>query len=138
MWWATSPVQPRPFFPLLPGPAKSVKTLTFSAKAQPSSHQPSPTSKHQQQQGEGRRAKQFSGFDVLWAMQRATAEKNKVSGGGGGKKNNKTRKGFVSGGIQREENSVEYSNVKPLCIKNDWDVRLDELEKRLQELSDTN
>jgi hypothetical protein len=71
-------------------------------------------------------------------MQRATAEKNKVSGGGGGKKNNKTRKGFVSGGIQREENSVEYSNVKPLCIKNDWDVRLDELEKRLQELSDTN
>jgi hypothetical protein len=70
-------------------------------------------------------------------MQRATAEKNKVSGGVG-KKKNKTRKGFVSGGIQREENSVEYSNVKPLCIKNDWDVRLDELEKRLQELSDTN
>ncbi|KAJ6390710.1 hypothetical protein OIU77_024844 [Salix suchowensis] len=75
-------------------------------------------------------------------MQRATAEKNKVSGGGGGggyKKNNKTKKGScIWGGIQREEDSVDYSNVKPLCIKNDWDVKLDGFEKRLQELSDTN
>ena len=134
MWWATSPVLPRPFFPLLPRPTKSVKTLTISAKAQPPIHQPSPTSKHQQ--GEGGRTKQFSGFDVLWAMQRATAEKNKVSGGGY-KKNNKTKKGLVSGGIQREEDSVDYSNVKPLCIKNDWGVKLDGFEKRLQELSDT-
>ncbi|KAJ6710255.1 hypothetical protein OIU74_011191 [Salix koriyanagi] len=142
MWWATSPVLPRPFFPLLPRPTKSVKTLPISAKVQPPSHQPSPTSKHQQE-GEGGRTKQFSGLDVLWAMQRATAEKNKVSGGGGGggggyKKNNKTKKGLVSGGIQREEDSVDYSNVKPLCIKNDWDVKLDGFEKRLQELSDTN
>ncbi|CAK7348643.1 unnamed protein product [Dovyalis caffra] len=138
MWWAMSPVQQKPCFPLIPRPTKSVSPLvTISAKAQPSSHQASPTSKHQQKQGEGRRTKQLDGLDVLWAMQRATAEKNKVSGGGGYKKNNKKRKGFVSRGIQREEDSVDYSNVKPLCIKNDWDVRLDELEKRLQDLSDT-
>ncbi|KAF5731113.1 carboxylesterase 1-like [Tripterygium wilfordii] len=35
----------------------------------------------------------------------------------------------------REEDEVDYNNVRRLCIKEEWGVGLDELEKRLQELS---
>lgn len=82
--------------------------------------------------------KQISGSDVLWALQKAAAARkpkakkkevrsdSQVSKGNGG--NRKKR--------MEEENSVDYSNVKPLDIRGDWGTRLDALEKRLHELTD--
>jgi hypothetical protein len=32
---------------------------------------------------------------------------------------------------------VDYSKARPFCVRSEWGVRLDELEKRLQELSET-
>lgn len=74
--------------------------------------------------------RQISGSDVLWAMQKAAAHKKKKNK----KKMNKIRKGSSS---QDEEVAMDYSNIRPLCIKSEWGGRLDELEKRLQELSET-
>ncbi|KAH7578104.1 hypothetical protein ACOSP7_000750 [Xanthoceras sorbifolium] len=84
-----------------------------------------------QKQGEG---KQLSGSDVLWALQKAAAKK---------KTKNKKRRELSSADGHRgerddDEDVVDYSNVKPLCIKSEWAVKLDELETRLQELSDIN
>ncbi|TXG63092.1 hypothetical protein EZV62_010086 [Acer yangbiense] len=77
--------------------------------------------------------KQLSGSDVLWALQKASSAKKK--------KKNKKRRELSSADSRREEDEddvVDYSNVKPLSIKTDWAVKLHELEKRLQELSDIN
>lgn len=74
--------------------------------------------------------RQISGSDVLWAMQKAATHKKKKNK----KKMNKIRKGSPS---QDEEVTMDYSNLRPLCIKSNWDDRLNELEKRLQELSET-
>ncbi|KAF3439800.1 hypothetical protein FNV43_RR18078 [Rhamnella rubrinervis] len=76
--------------------------------------------------------RQISGSDVLWALQKAAAHKKKKKKNK--KKMNKIRKGPSS---QDEEVAMDYSNIRPLCIKSDWGGRLDELEKRLQELSET-
>ncbi|KAK2649980.1 hypothetical protein Ddye_017469 [Dipteronia dyeriana] len=77
--------------------------------------------------------KQLSGSDVLWALQKASAKK---------KRKNKKRRELSSADGHRGEDDgddvVDYSNVKPLSIKSDWAVKLHELEKRLQELSDIN
>ncbi|GAU13694.1 hypothetical protein TSUD_347990 [Trifolium subterraneum] len=36
-----------------------------------------------------------------------------------------------------EQTSVDYTNVRPLCINDHWGPKLDELENRLRDLSDT-
>lgn len=71
-------------------------------------------------------------------MQKAAAKKSKESR----KKKTNTRGGpevLSSVGRYREEeeeeDGVDYSKVRPLCVKSDWGTRLDELEMRLQELS---
>uniref|UniRef100_A0A2P2P3W3 Uncharacterized protein LOC105642785 n=1 Tax=Rhizophora mucronata TaxID=61149 RepID=A0A2P2P3W3_RHIMU len=92
-----------------------------------------------QEQEEQKRKQQtagLSGLDVLWAMQRAAAEKSKGSGIGGTKKNKKRRE-LSSAGACRVEDAVNYSKVRPLCIKSDWGARLEQLEKRLKDLSET-
>lgn len=77
--------------------------------------------------------KQLSGSDVLWALQRAAA-KNKL------KKKNKKKKQASSADTRREDDDdVDCGTnveVKPLCIKSEWAAKLDELDKRLQELSE--
>ncbi|KAF5731994.1 hypothetical protein HS088_TW18G00681 [Tripterygium wilfordii] len=141
--WAVSPTCP--CLPLIPRPTNTKPPLAVTVSAtsdeQQQQHRSSPIreqkqqQKHNPKQAEGAQSRQLKGLDVLWAMQKAAAEKNKLSGGSGRK--NKRRKGLSSSeGSDREEDDVDYSNVRPLCIKEEWGVRLDELEKRLQELSE--
>ncbi|XVE73639.1 hypothetical protein DITRI_Ditri11bG0134600 [Diplodiscus trichospermus] len=76
--------------------------------------------------------KEISGRDVLWALQRAAAQKKKAK-----RKNNKRLASSDSDASHREKDSIDYSNVRPLEIKTEWSLKLDELEKRLQELEQT-
>ncbi|CAI9766208.1 unnamed protein product [Fraxinus pennsylvanica] len=75
---------------------------------------------------------QLSGADVLWALQRANAHKSKKK---------KDKRDTISRDrkfVEREiQGSVDYTSVRPLCIKTEWTARLEELERQLQELIDT-
>ncbi|XP_061372859.1 uncharacterized protein LOC133315281 [Gastrolobium bilobum] len=90
---------------------------------------PIPKQQQQQQKQEGREA-QIRGSDVLWALQRASAHKKK-------KNKQEQRRGSSSAVSRMEESAADYSNVRPLCINNHWGAKLDDLEKRLCELSHT-
>lgn len=82
--------------------------------------------------GDGR---ELSGSDVLWALQRAASQKKKRMSGNKKKK----KRGSSPADGRREglpDDSSAYSNVQPLSIQGDWATRLDELERRLHELSD--
>ncbi|KAH7859727.1 hypothetical protein Vadar_004734 [Vaccinium darrowii] len=121
---------------------KSNPTAQSSAASIKTSN-PKPKPK-QQQEGKSveKEEKELSGSDVLLALQRASAQKIKT------KKQRKdyypssssSTTGTNSGrrGINRvgEEANVNYGDVRPICVKNEWITRLDELEKRLQELMD--
>nr|XP_033513165.1 uncharacterized protein LOC117277857 [Nicotiana tomentosiformis] len=77
------------------------------------------------------REKKLSGFDVLRALEKATAQKMK--------KRRKERDGRKGIGREDNEELADYGkeSVRPFSIKVDWGTRLDELEKRLQQLLDT-
>ncbi|XP_062091308.1 uncharacterized protein LOC133797429 [Humulus lupulus] len=101
---------------------------------------PNPMLKREEKKEED--GKQISGSDVLWAMQKAAAKKNRVSGKSKSKKKKMmmimSREGLSSvSGHREEELAGDYSNVRPLCIKTEWGPKLDELEKSLQELYET-
>ncbi|KAG2725660.1 hypothetical protein I3760_01G076400 [Carya illinoinensis] len=153
--WAVSPTTARPYLlPLTPStpsiladsrpprfrskPPKDVKGLgrtIFTALT--SSHpnaSPYPISNQRKQEQEDG-GWQISGSDVLWALQKAAAQKNEMSENKKSKK--KKKKKGVSSSNHSEEVNVDYRNVRPLCVKSEWGVRLEELEKRLQELSET-
>nr|ACU15476.1 unknown [Glycine max] len=84
-----------------------------------------PIPKAAQEEGE------ISGSDVLWALQRASARKNK-------KKNKKEHRRDSSSVVTpTEETAVNYTNVRPLRINANWGSKLDEFDKRLRELSNT-
>ncbi|XP_017985069.1 PREDICTED: uncharacterized protein LOC18613905 [Theobroma cacao] len=73
--------------------------------------------------------KEISGSDVLWALQRAAAQKTKAK---------RKKKGLASSeASRRDKDGIDYSNVRPLEIKGEWILKLDELEKRLRELEQT-
>ena len=116
-------------------PTKDIKGLghTILEVTAVNSTTPNPIPKQQKQEDEGR---QISGSDVLRALQRAAAQKKEFSKSKKmkSKKMKKNTRG-VSSSV--EEDSLDYSKVRPLCIKSEWGVRLVELEKRLQELSGT-
>ncbi|KAJ9171566.1 hypothetical protein P3X46_014919 [Hevea brasiliensis] len=143
--WGVSPIPFPPFFPFIPRPTKALVSLTVSATSQPFRQRSSPNPNQQKQRirnhependnQRGAATNQLSGLDVLWAMKRAAAEKNRAAATTN--KKNRKRKGLLSADGQREEYAVDYSNVRPLCIKSEWGARLDELEKRLQEISET-
>ncbi|CAN8286013.1 unnamed protein product [Cochlearia groenlandica] len=84
--------------------------------------------------------KEISGSDVLWAIQRAAAQKKQRSNAD---EKTTTKKKITSVellstvGESTEDNGVDYSNVRPLNIKSDWGQRLDEFEKLLKEFHDT-
>jgi len=75
---------------------------------------------------------------VLWAIQRATAQRKRTNAG---KKKTKNRLSGVelssSAGEPTGDNGVDYSNVTPLRIKSDWGHRLEEFEKLLKEFQNT-
>ncbi|CAK9143637.1 unnamed protein product [Ilex paraguariensis] len=85
---------------------------------------------------------ELSGSDVLWALQKATAQKNmkKKRGFSSASLSASTRsrsRGRNSAKDQENEDSLDHGNVRPLCLKSDWSTRLHELDRRLQELIDT-
>ncbi|KAJ4728037.1 Death domain associated protein [Melia azedarach] len=104
---------------------------THLTNLNPSTRNSIPVSKRQKQKKAD--GKQLSGSDVLWALQRAAAMKRE-------NKKSKKRREVSSANTYREDKNedddVDYSNVKPLCIKAEWAAKLDDLEKRLQELSE--
>ncbi|MCH79760.1 hypothetical protein A2U01_0000516 [Trifolium medium] len=78
---------------------------------------------------------QISGSDVLWALKRAS-NRNKITK----KKKKEHERGGrdSSSAVSRmEETCVDYTNVRPLCINDHWGPKLDQLENRLHDLSDT-
>ncbi|CAA3027299.1 uncharacterized protein LOC111373626 [Olea europaea var. sylvestris] len=104
---------------------KSNKPLRMRNTFNKSRNQQNPESKDEQK-------RQLSGADVLWALQRATAHKSKKK---------KDKRDTISGDgkfVEREiQGAVDYTSVRPLCIKTEWIARLEELERQLQELIDT-
>lgn len=126
-------------------PTKDIKGLGHTILTALNSSHPSTNPNpfpEQPKQGKHKRAKQkqeeegrqISGSDVLWALRRAAAQKKATSGS----KKMKQQKGVSSSvGGRGEEDGVDYSKARQLCVRSEWGARLDELEKRLQELSET-
>ncbi|KAJ4825421.1 hypothetical protein Tsubulata_010346 [Turnera subulata] len=150
--WAVSQFTPRPLFfsPLPIKPRKPPFLLAVSATSQPHRRRSTPGPKNQQGQppqgqeqedsreqreAEATNQQQLKALDVLWAMQRAAAEKKKRSSGGAIRKTKKKEPSSDDRSQSKKVDDVDYSNLKPLRIKSDWKVRLDSLEKRLEELS---
>jgi len=77
---------------------------------------------------------EISGSDVLWALQRASAQKKKKKNG---KNKKEHRREESSVATLTEQTAVDYTNVRPLSINANWAAKLDDLDKRLRELSDT-
>ncbi|CAL0302192.1 unnamed protein product [Lupinus luteus] len=75
---------------------------------------------------------QISGSDILLALQKANSLKKKKRKVLSSVANSMEQKQH-----QQQQGGVDYNNVTPLSINNQWGVKLDELEKRLRELSDT-
>ncbi|TMW88277.1 hypothetical protein EJD97_018780 [Solanum chilense] len=76
--------------------------------------------------------KKLTGFDVLQALEKATARKMKKKRNGRDSSSlSSSRK--VSEQTAEDEAMADYSSkiVRPLSIREDWGTRLDELEKRL-------
>lgn len=136
---------------LIPRPLPSHLPLILSARgSQPPRHRSAPLKtgtgssnpntripeekQLQQTNKEEERRKEIKGSDVLWALQKAAAKKNRS----GGKKGKKIRMGkSKSPEAEGEEDCLDYSKVRPIRIKSEWSIKLDELEKRAKELHDT-
>lgn len=154
--WAASNLSPfTPRCPLISEltrlPIFSPLSFTIAANSKPLGDTPfkvaysenkaknsTPKEEKRYKEEDGEEERQVSGSSVLWAMQRAAAQKKKVSG----MKKNKEKRGASPslvplGSDKEEEVGVDYNKVRPLCIKSDWGLRLDELDKHLKELSET-
>ncbi|KAL6123987.1 hypothetical protein ACLB2K_076503 [Fragaria x ananassa] len=162
MWASLYLSQPPPLHPLIPKPRLTPLPLTVvSANSRPqpdrdfgvlgrsiltklkSNPNPKPTNinvpkqKKQKQEERLESSRHISGSEVLFAMQRAAAKKRKETQK---KKTKIVGEGLSSASRNREEeeDGVDYSKVRPLCLKSDWGRRLDELEMRLHVLSSKN
>ncbi|KAL6126365.1 hypothetical protein ACLB2K_074416 [Fragaria x ananassa] len=159
MWASLYLSPPPPLHPLIPKPRLTPLPLTVvSAKSRPqpdpdfgvlgrsiltrlkSNPNPKPTNINvpkQKRQKQEESSRHISGSEVLFAMQRAAAKKRKETQK---KKTKIVGEGLSSAGRNREEeeDGVDYSKVRPLCLKCDWGRRLNELEMRLHELSSKN
>ncbi|KAL3536655.1 hypothetical protein ACH5RR_000021 [Cinchona calisaya] len=128
---------------------QAVLTAAYKSKASsPAVVRVKPSTNKKQEQGEGRQEKtteqedskmmeppkrQLSGSQVLRALRRASVEKAKQLQQS--KKKQKKRDTDRQEEIKDEVDTDDYHSVRPLCIKSEWDGRLVELEKRLEELS---
>ncbi|GLT79826.1 hypothetical protein SLA2020_513000 [Shorea laevis] len=99
--------------------------ISNNATVRSDSNSNNPTPEQKQEEG-----RDISGSDVLWALQRAAAQKKKL-------KKKKKQKEPSPTASHMEKKTVDYSNVKPLKIKREWGVKLDQLEKRLKQLDET-
>lgn len=119
MMWATSLAASFPYLPApVPIHTRCPSLTPFPLKVRLPRH---PAASNQDD------GKEISGSDVLWALQRAAAHKKKAY---------RKKKGLASSpeATQRLEDTIDYTNVKPLQIRTVWSLKLDVLEKRLQEL----
>ncbi|XP_038906928.1 uncharacterized protein LOC120092795 [Benincasa hispida] len=104
------------------------KILSAVNSPNPKSLNPKPNKTTPKQEAQPEAA-QISGSDILRALQKAAAVKEK----------NRTRqvKGKKKEGPTTEGSHSEMNHrVRPLKIKGDWGLRLSQLEKRLQEFSE--
>ncbi|KAK6285859.1 hypothetical protein POUND7_012038 [Theobroma cacao] len=126
MWAASlTPVEPKLPAPI-PKPTKHPPLTPFpiNVSVHPRLSRKAAASNAKQEEG-----KEISGSDVLWALQRAAAQKTKAK---------RKKKGLASSeASRRDKDGIDYSNVRPLEIKGEWSLKLDELEKRLRELEQT-
>ncbi|KGN46539.1 uncharacterized protein LOC105435778 [Cucumis sativus] len=76
-------------------------------------------------------AAQISGSDVLRALQKAAAVKEKIR-----TQQVKEKKKKKEGAATEDSQSEMNHRVRPLKINRDWGLRLTQLEKRLLEISD--
>ncbi|KAK8326357.1 hypothetical protein V6Z11_A11G110400 [Gossypium hirsutum] len=113
--WATSLAASLPY---LPAPIPIHTRYPFPLNVRLPRH---PTASNQDD------GKEISGSDVLWALQRAAAHKKKAN-------RKKTGSASLPEATQRLEDTIDYTNVKPLQIRTEWSLKLDELEKRLHVL----
>ncbi|KAJ4892464.1 Uncharacterized protein Rs2_32212 [Raphanus sativus] len=81
--------------------------------------------------------REITGADVLWAIQRATAQRKRSNADRMKKKKKRSVELSSSASKSTGDNVVDYLNVRPLRIKNDWGERVDEFEKLLKDLQDT-
>ncbi|WCJ22493.1 hypothetical protein M5689_004580 [Euphorbia peplus] len=114
----------------------------------PISGNPPPPSRHRKQQqpikknqenqnNKGAVSNKLSGLDVLWAMQKAADKKNMRTVRNRKREKSESELESESESGVKEEYGGDYSNVRPLLIKEEWAAQLDELDKCLQELCDT-
>ncbi|KAL8062971.1 hypothetical protein ABFX02_02G181100 [Erythranthe guttata] len=73
----------------------------------------------------------MSGADVLMALQIVAAKKAKKK-----KEARDSSKGRSNFNIKETNRFQDFSNVRPLCIQPHWTRRLEELERRLEQLSE--
>ncbi|XP_052192922.1 uncharacterized protein LOC127801658 [Diospyros lotus] len=101
--------------------------IALKLKSNPHSKPINAKQKQQEQERE------LSASDVLLALQRATAHKIKKK-----RRRERENRGRSQSEPRNEEEEEEscdyYSSVRAISIKSDWASRLDELEKRLQQL----
>ncbi|CAH8387020.1 unnamed protein product [Eruca vesicaria subsp. sativa] len=81
--------------------------------------------------------KKITGSDVLWAIQRAAAERKRANADRMKKRKMRSLELSSSASKSTEDNGVDCLNVRPLRIKSDWGQRLDGFEKLLKDLKDT-
>lgn len=104
---------------------KAVKSKTKTKPSPPASAEKKGQQEQQQQ-------RQLSGADVLMALQRATTQKAKKNK----EKRDTANVSKSRNNAARENQGTSYfSNIRPLCIKPEWRDRLQELQRRLEELA---
>lgn len=82
--------------------------------------------------------REITGSDVLWAIQRATAQRNRSKADRMKKKKIRcVELSSSSASKSTGDKGLDYLNVKALRIKNDWGQRLDDYDKLLKDLQDT-
>ncbi|GAB2291138.1 hypothetical protein Dimus_025395 [Dionaea muscipula] len=123
-----------------------------SSSSSSSPNQQRRNQKRQQEQGaeeeeeEGKGRDEMRGSDFLLAWQRATVHKRKTRKSlltGPGKE---TRDNNGDGGDSGNEDAAaaaaasapDYSKVRPLNVKSDWETRLEQLEKRIRQFTGRN
>ncbi|KAL8062970.1 hypothetical protein ABFX02_02G181100 [Erythranthe guttata] len=139
--WAALPLQPWPpntISTTKPPPRRhhpvtacNLQNLNTDAGAGPGRAAISITALKANQPQEKQAERQMSGADVLMALQIVAAKKAKKK-----KEARDSSKGRSNFNIKETNRFQDFSNVRPLCIQPHWTRRLEELERRLEQLSE--
>ncbi|GAB4861541.1 hypothetical protein Ancab_036733 [Ancistrocladus abbreviatus] len=112
---------------------QSNSTAKSPKKRQQEQQRTRSVSKREEEQADGK-GRQLSGSDVLLALQRVSLQKSKRKSRRKGIKNGKDCAGAMGDEAGRNAAAdADFAEVRPLCINSNWSIRLEDLEKRLQE-----